>query len=72
MPNSYTVVIADAHSHSATLPPMFPVNTADEGNTISGKLNAAAAAIEALRASSASVLAAFTAGDALTITITQP
>jgi hypothetical protein len=39
---------------------------------VSGKLNAAAAAIEALRASSASVLAAFTAGDALTITITQP
>jgi hypothetical protein len=66
--NTYTVTISDAHSHSFQLP-------SSPGNTnlpMNGKLQAAADALRAIEAQEATLLAAFTAGDTLTITVTQP
>ena len=66
--NTYTVTFADAHAHSV----QFPAVPAAGGNNMSGKTDALRNVILQAADNAASILSAFTAGDTLTVTITQP
>ena len=66
--NTYTVTFADAHAHSV----QFPAVPAAGGNNMSGKTDALRNVILQAADNAASILSTFTAGDTLTVTITQP
>jgi len=66
--NTYTITFADAHAHTfvaGTIP-------GQGGNVMTGKVDALLNAVNGIQANAAADLAAFTAGDSLTVTVTQP
>lgn len=66
--NTYTVTFADAHAHSV----QFPAVPAAGGNTMPGKMDALRNVLLEAADNAGSILGALTAGDTLTVTITQP
>jgi uncharacterized protein YfaS (alpha-2-macroglobulin family) len=66
--NTYTVTFADAHAHTS----QHPGVPGSGGNTMAGKADALLNCMQNEQISAALDLAAFTAGDTLTVTITQP
>jgi hypothetical protein len=66
--NTYTITFADAHSHTV----QFPAVPAAGGNTMPGKMDALRNVLLQAADNTGSILSAFTAGDTLTVTITQP
>lgn len=66
--NTYTVTFTDQHSHSV----LYSAIVGGGGNTMQGKMDALRNAMNQAADQAANVLGAFTAGDTLTITVTQP
>lgn len=66
--NTYTVTFADAHSHTV----QYSAVPASGGNIMSGKMDALRNVILEAADNAGNILSSFTAGDTLTVTITQP
>jgi len=66
--NTYTVTFADAHSHTLQYPEM----PGSGGNTMAGKADALRNVLQEAADNAGNLLSAFTAGDTLTVTVTQP
>jgi len=66
--NTYTVTFSDAHAHTL----QYPTVPGNGGNTMAGKADALRNVLQEAADNAATLLNAFTAGDTLTVTVTQP
>ena len=66
--NTYTITFSDAHAHTF----QFTAAPGGPGNTMPGKLDALLNCLLKEQVSAAADFAAFTPGDTLSVTVTQP